>query len=103
MRSPSVRADNSEIASFHRSSKIKKRGVGVERADIMSVKPSMKQSTSETLYIAMCLTSNVCEGFERWRTWVILWLFQNISCCRFPASAKKLRFLQHRASGVLLN
>ena len=61
MRSPSVRADNSEIASFHRSSKIKRRGVGVERADIMSVKPSVEQSMAETLDIEMCLTSIIFE------------------------------------------
>ena len=40
---------------------MKRRGVGVERADIMSVKPSVEQSMAETLDIEMCLTSIIFE------------------------------------------
>jgi hypothetical protein len=61
MRLPLMCADNSEIASFYRPFKIKRRGVGFERADIMSVKPSVEKNLAETLNIDMCLTSIICE------------------------------------------
>jgi hypothetical protein len=56
MRSPLVRADVSETTIFYRASKINKFGVGVERAGIISTKPSVVQSTAETLDIVICLT-----------------------------------------------
>jgi hypothetical protein len=36
-------------------------------------KPSVEQSTVETLDIDMCLTSRICEGCQRWRNRVIFW------------------------------
>jgi hypothetical protein len=45
--------------------------VGVERADIMSTKQSVEQSTAETLDIDLCLSLIVCEGSQRRRNRVV--------------------------------
>jgi hypothetical protein len=45
MRSPSVRADMSKIEAFRRASEVKKHSVEVEKANIISTKPSEEQST----------------------------------------------------------
>jgi hypothetical protein len=64
---------------------------------IVGVGPPVKQSTAETLDIDNFLNSIICDPCQRWRTWAIFFLFQNISNCRLPASAKKV--FQHRISG----
>jgi|AntAceMinimDraft_1070359.scaffolds.fasta_scaffold279174_1 hypothetical protein len=56
MGSSSLRADVSEIASFRRAPKIKKCGVEVYRAGTMSTKPSVEQSTAETLDTGVILS-----------------------------------------------
>jgi hypothetical protein len=36
----------------------------------------VEESTAETLNIDMCLTSGICEGYQRWRNRVIFGYFK---------------------------
>jgi hypothetical protein len=66
---------------------------GLRMKHIVGAGPSVEQSTAETLDFDMCLTSIICEGGQRWRNRVIMWLFRIIYNCRFPASEKKTLYV----------
>ena len=92
MHWPAVNAEVSKIAAFRSASYVNKHGVGFEKANIIEPQPSLEQTTAGTLDIDTCLISRICEPCQRWRNRFILWLFQNMYDCCFPAyaSAKSL-------------
>jgi hypothetical protein len=57
MHWPAVNADVRKIAAFRRASEFKKLGFRMKQEGIVGVKPSVKQSTAETLGIDKCLTT----------------------------------------------
>jgi hypothetical protein len=55
--------------------------VSVEKANIISTKPSVEEGIAETLNIDMFLTSRICEQAGCWRNQVFFGHFKTFANC----------------------